>query len=133
MPCLLENEAVARLVALENFDRLLRQAEARHEVGHESQPLAKNFGAFFLAVRLVDQAEHRGGVGVIDEFVRQEGVQHHLDGRIWRRWIDQVGALDADQFFVVDMVERAQLAHGAQAAPPEALRARSSPCRRRRL
>ena len=49
-------------------------------------------------------------MGVIDEFVRQEGVQHHLDRRIGRRRIDQVGALDGDHFLVADGVERAQLA-----------------------
>ena len=51
---------------------------------------------------------------MIDEFVRQERVQHHLDRRIGRGRIDQVGALDADQIFVVDGVERAQLAHRRQ-------------------
>ena len=48
-------------------------------------------------------------MGVVDEFVRQERVQHDLDGRIWRRRIDQVGALNGHQLFVGDGVDRAQL------------------------
>ena len=105
---LAENEAFARGRALENLDRLLGEAEARHEVGHEGEPAAENLGAARFVVRLVDHAEHRGGVGVVDEFVRQERMQHDLDRRIWRRRIDQIGALDADKLVVGDHVERAQ-------------------------
>ena len=108
---LAQDQPVAGLGALEDFDRLFRQAEARHHIGHEGEPPPEHLGAFFLAVRLVDHAEHRGGVGVVDEFVRQERVQHHLDRRIGRRRIDQIGALDADELVVVDGVERAQFAH----------------------
>ena len=54
-------------------------------------------------------------MGVIDEFVRQERVQHDLDGRIRRCRIDQVGALDGDQVLVRDRVERAQLTQRCKA------------------
>jgi hypothetical protein len=58
---------------------------------------------------------------VIDEFVRQERVQHHFHRWIWRRRIDQAGALDADKVRILNVIERAQLAHrgkphGGQAA-----------------
>ena len=105
---LAENEAFVCGRALQELDRLLGEAEARHEVGHEGEPAAENLGATRFAVRLIDHAEHRGSVGVIDEFVRQEGVQHDLDRRSWRPRIDQVGALDADKFVVGDGVEPAQ-------------------------
>ena len=109
-----KNEAFACECALKDLDRLLGEAEARHEVGHEGQPAAENLDAARFAVRLVDHAEHRGGMGVIDEFVRQERVQHDLDRRSWRRRIDQVGALDADKFVVGDGVEPAQPAQGVK-------------------
>ena len=105
-----ENEAVARFRPLENIDRLLGQAETRHDVRHEGEPAAENFRAFLFAVGLIDDAEHGGGVGVIDEFVRQERVQHDLDRRIGRRRIDQARALDADELVVANLAERAQLA-----------------------
>ena len=87
---LAEDEAVARLALLENLDRFFGEAKARHDIGHEAQAAAKNLFALFLAVGLVDQAQHRGGVGMVDEFMRQKGMQHHLDGRIWRLCIDEI-------------------------------------------
>ena len=107
-----KNEAFACRCALKDLDRLLGEAEARHEVGHEGEPPAENLGAARFAVRLIDDAEHRGGMGVIDEFVRQQRVQHDLDRRSWRRRIDQVGAFDADKLVVGDRIEAAQPAHG---------------------
>ena len=94
MPCLPSMSPSLGLPLLEDLDRFFREAKARHDVGHEAQAAGKHLGAFFLAVGLVDHAEHRGGVGVVDEFVRQKRMQHHLDGRIWRRRIDQIGAFD---------------------------------------
>ncbi len=47
---------------------------------------------------------------VVDELVRQEGVQQRLDRRVRRRRIDQVGALHAHHVFVGQRVARAQLA-----------------------
>ena len=109
MPCLLRMSPSLGLSRSKTSIDFLGEAEARHEVRHEGEPAAKNFGAFFFAVGLIDHAEHRRRMGVIDEFVRQERVQHDFDGRIWRRRIDQVGALDGDQLLVGDRVERAQL------------------------
>ena len=79
-----ENEAVVRPAALEYFDRLLRQTKSGHQIRHVRQPAAKNLRAFLFAVRLVDDAEHRRGVGVVDERMRQKRVQHDLDRRIGR-------------------------------------------------
>ena len=100
-----QNEPIARLDALENFDGFFGEAEARHQIRYKRQSLAKDFGALLLAVGLVDQTQHRGRVRMIDEFMRQEGVQHHLDGRVGGRRINQVGALDADEFLVADRIE----------------------------
>ena len=47
-------------------------------------------------------------MGMVDEFMRQESVQHDLDGRVRRRRIDQIGALDGDQLIVGDGFARAQ-------------------------
>ena len=103
-----EDQSVTWLDPLEDLDCFLGEAEARHQIRHVSQAPAEHLGAFFLAVGLIDHAQHRGGVGVIDKFVRQEGVQHDLDRRIWCRRINEIGALDRDEFFVADVIERAQ-------------------------
>ena len=112
---LAENEPVPRVLPFKDFDRLSGEAEARHEIRYEGEPAAKNFGAFFFAVRLIDHTEHRRRMGVIDEFVRQKRVQHDLDRRVWRCRVDQVGALNGDQLFIGDRVERAQLAQRRKA------------------
>ena len=78
-------------------------------------------GADRFAVRLVDQAQHRVGVRVVDEFVRQEGVQQRLDRRVRRRGIEQVRALDAHHVLVAERGARAQL---AQAIEPHRRQAR---------
>ncbi len=105
-----EDQPVARPGALEDFDSFLCQPEARHDVRHEGEAAGKHFGALPLAVGLVDDAEHRSGVGVIDEFVWQKGVQHDLDRRIGRHRFDQAGALDTNQLVVVNFGELIQLA-----------------------
>ena len=107
---LAEDEPVAWSGALENLDCLPGKAKARHEIGYESEPSAENFRASLFAVRLVDDAEYGGGVRMVDEFVRQERVQHDLDGRIWRRRIDQVGAFDRYKFLVRNCFDHAQAA-----------------------
>ena len=53
-----------------------------------------------LAVRLVDEAQHGGGMRVVDERVRQEGVQQRLDRRVGRGRIEQVDALVVDHVLV---------------------------------
>ena len=106
-----EDEAVGRLCAFENFDGFFGEPKTRHLVGHDAEPIAKNFGAFFLAVWLIDHAQYRGGVRMVDEFMRQEGMEYHLDRRIGCRRIEEIAAFDADQLFIVDGGERAQLAH----------------------
>ena len=64
----------------------------------------------FLAVRLIGEREHRGRMGVIDEFVRQEGVQQRLDRRIGRRRIHQIDALVIHHVFVGEARQREQAA-----------------------
>ena len=49
-------------------------------------------------------------MGVVDEFVRQEGVQQRLDRRVGRSRIEQIDALESDHVLVGSVVERAQLA-----------------------
>ena len=108
---LAQDQSVARLVSFECRDGFFGEPEARHDVRHEAKPAVENIGAFLLAVGLVDDAQHRGRVRVVDEFVRQKRVQHHLDRRVRRGRIDQVGAFDGDQFDVANMIECAQAAH----------------------
>jgi len=47
-------------------------------------------------------------MGMIDEFVRDEGVQQRLHARIGRRRIDQIGALQPHHVLVGQRFARAQ-------------------------
>ena len=53
-----------------------------------------------FAVGLIGEGEHGSRMRVIDEFVRQEGVQQRFHRRIWRRRIEQVHALVVHHVFV---------------------------------
>ena len=77
-------------------------SESGHQIRHETEPSIVDFAANRGAVRLIGEAEHRGRMGVIDEFLRQEGVQQGLDRRIGRHRIDQERALDAHRVLVRD-------------------------------
>src|SRR6185437_10540052 len=65
-----------------------------------------------LAVGLIDQTQYRGGVSVIDKFVRHECVQQRLYRWIGRLRVDQTGALHAHHFLIGHSVAREQLAQG---------------------
>ena len=73
--------------------RLLGEAEAGHDVRHDAHAAVVKLGGALGAVGLVDQAQHRGGVGMIDKALRDEGVQQRLDRRIGRHRVEQVRAL----------------------------------------
>ena len=90
---LVKHQPMGSRVSLVNLGGLLRQREARHDVRHHPHPAIVKLRGPRLAVRLIDEAEHRGGMGVVHEFVRDEGVQQRLDGRIGRHRVQQVGAL----------------------------------------
>ena len=81
---LVEDKALDGRVLLEDLGSSLGQIEARHDVGHEAEGLAEYLAADLLAIVLIDEAEDRGRMGVVDEFVRQEGVQQCLHRRIGR-------------------------------------------------
>ena len=92
--------------------RLLGEAEAGHDVGHDAHAAVVKLGGARCAVGLVDQAQHRGRVGVIDEALRNEGVQQRLDRRIGRHRVDEVRALRLHHLLVrhgVALEQHAQL------------------------
>ncbi len=101
---LVEDEAFDLRIALEHRGCDLGELEARHHVGHEAHARPIDLLAEFGAVLLIDQADHGVGMGVIDEFVRQECMQQRLDRRIWRHRIEQIGALDAHHVFVGHLI-----------------------------
>ena len=111
---LVQDQAFDVALRLVDFGRLLGEAEARHDVRHHAHAAVVDLGADLRPVRLVDQAQDRVGVGVIDEGVRHERVQQRLDRRVGGHRIDQVGALDPHHLFVRQRVERAQLAQGCE-------------------
>ena len=111
---LVQDQALDGGRGVEDLGGELGEREARHDVGHDADPAVEQVGADRFAVRLVDQAEDRGGVGVVDELVRQERMQQRLDRRIGRGGIEQVLALDADHVLVAQRRAGAQLAQALE-------------------
>ena len=119
---LVEDQALDGGVLLEHLGGRLGEIEARHDVGHEAEALAKNCAADLLAVFLVDETENGGRVRVVDEFVRQEGVQQRLDRGVGRRRVDEVGALQRHHVLVRKPVQLARLEQRAELHGRQALR-----------
>ncbi len=80
-------------IGFEHPRRFLGEIEARHDERHHPEARAIHLAAQLLAFGLVGQAQHRSGMGVVDELARQEGVQQGLDRGIGRARIEQIGAL----------------------------------------
>ncbi len=93
-------------VAVEHIGHRFGQGEAGDGVGHIRHPVAEHLARHRLAVRLVGERQHGGGMGVIDEFVRQEGVQQSLDRGIGRGGIQQIDALEIHHVLVRQFGQR---------------------------
>ena len=107
---LVQDQAFDLRRSLENLGGFPRQRKARHDVGHDRRAAVIDLRADRFAVGLIDQAQHCRRMRVVDEFVRQEGVQQRLDRRVWGHRIEQVLALDTDHVLVAELRPRAQLA-----------------------
>ena len=81
---LVQDQAFGFRVLLEHIRRRLGQTEARRDIGHDPHAPVIDLARERLAVGLIDQAEHRSSMGMVHEFVRQEGMQQRLDRRIGR-------------------------------------------------
>jgi hypothetical protein len=93
---------------LVDLRRRFGQREARHDVGNEGHAPVIDLAAERLALRLVGQRQHRGRMRVIDEFLRQEGVQQRLDRGIGRGAVEEIGALRIHHVLVAEPLEPAQ-------------------------
>ncbi len=105
---LVKDEADRAGRGVDNVRGLLREREAGHNVGHYAHLSVIEVRGKGLAVGLIDEREHGGGVGMINEFLRNECVQKSLDRRVGRRRIDEVGALDSDHLFVGEHIPLAK-------------------------
>ena len=114
MPCLCRISPRHVGLGVVHLGRQLGEAEARNDVGHEPHAAVVDLRHQLFPVRLIDQAQHGGGVRVVDELVRQEGVQQRLDGRVGCRGIEQVDALEVDHVLVGERGQRAQLPQRAE-------------------
>ncbi len=86
---LVEDQALDLWIFVEGVGGGFGQRKARHDVRHEAEPFAVDLRAQCGRVRLIDQAEHRGRMGMVDEFRRHEGMQQGFDRRRGRLRIDQ--------------------------------------------
>ena len=97
---LVQDEALDVGLLLEHFRSNLGEAEARRDIGDDPHAPVIDLARQRLAVGLIDQRQHRGGVGVVDEFMRQEGMEQRLDRRVGRGRIEQVQPLHIDHRLV---------------------------------
>ena len=106
---LVQDQAFGLRVLLEYRRGRLGETEARRDVGDDPHAPVVDLARQGLAVGLVDQRQHGRGMGVVDEFVRQEGMQQRLDRGVGRGGIEQVQPLHVDHRLVGQRLERAQL------------------------
>ena len=105
---LVEDEALDVGLLLEDHGRGLGQTEARRDIGHDPHAPVIDLARKRLAVRLIDKRQHRCGMGMVDEFVRKEGMQQRLDRGIRRCGIEQVQPLQIDHGLVGERVQRTE-------------------------
>jgi hypothetical protein len=60
---------------LEQFGGCLGQQKARHDVGHDADLRPVEVGAALGRIGLIGEAQHRNRMCVVDEFMRQKGMQ----------------------------------------------------------
>jgi hypothetical protein len=58
---------------------LLREGKSRHDILHDPDVAIVDLGTDGFCLGLINQAEDRFGMGVIDEFVGKKGMQQGLD------------------------------------------------------
>ena len=119
---LVQDQAFDVRILLVDFGGGLGEPEARRNVGHDAHAPVIDLAGERLAIRLIDEAQHRGGMGMVDEFMRQEGVQQRLDRRVGRAGVKQVQALHIDHGLVGERIERAELAQRLELHRGQALR-----------
>ncbi len=122
MPCLSRIRPSTLGSASKTSARRLCQVESRHDVRHVAHLGAEHFSHQRLAVLLVDDGKDGGRMRVVDEFVRQEGVQQRLDRRIGRGGVDEVCPLQRHHVLVAELVQRARLEERAHLDRRQALR-----------
>ncbi len=86
-----QHEPLDIRTGLEGFSRGLGERQPGPNIGHDRHTAADHLGAKGGAIGLVDEAQHRDGMRVVDKAVRQEGVQQCLDRDVRRRGIEQRG------------------------------------------
>ena len=72
---LVEDQALNRRVLFEHFGGRLGEREAGHDIGHKAHFLAEEFCAHLLALGLIRNGENSRRMCVVDELVREEGMQ----------------------------------------------------------
>ena len=117
-----EHQPLGRRVALVDLGRQLGEREAGHDVRHDRPARAEGLAHHRLhrVARLVGHHQRDVGVRVVDEAMRQEGVEQRLDRGIRRARVEEVRAELVHHFLVRQLAERAQLAQVRQVHRREA-------------
>ena len=110
-----QNHAVHVRRCVVDGSAALREAEARHDIRYQPHAAPERLAAQLRPVRLIDEAQHRGRVRMVDELVRKKRVQQRFHRGIRCHGIDQAGAHEAHHFCVRQCVETP---HEAQCLEP---------------
>ncbi len=121
-PVVDEQETFHVRVLLDHLGRRFGQLESGHDIGHPGHFVAVDFLADRLHLGLVGEHQDGIGVGMVDELVRQKGVQQGFDRGVGRRCVEQVDALLVDHRLVAQRVEGAEFEERLQLHPGQPLR-----------
>ena len=104
-------------VCVKHIRRRAPERESRLEEGHHPHAPAENLADHRFGLGQVGKRDHRGGVAVVDELVRQEGVQQGLDRRVGAGRVQHGAPEGADHLRILEPL---QLAQGAQRSQAQA-------------
>ena len=121
-PVLEEHHPVRVRLALEHLGGQLRQPEPGHHVWHHHHSIAEGLADQPGAIRLVGERQDRIRVGVVDEGVRQEGVQQRLHRRVGGGGVEEVRAQLVHHLLVGERLQFPQPSQPAQVDRGEPLR-----------
>ena len=101
-------------IFLIRLGRSFGECETGHDVSDDTDPVAINFLAHFLCVRLIGDDQTGIRMRMVDELMRQECVQKRLHRRVGGGRIQQMRSLLIDHFLIAQPIQASQFLQIAQ-------------------
>ena len=121
-----QDQPLDRGILIEHIRRRAAQVKTGLEERHHAHSVAEYLADHGARIRQVCQRDHRGCVGMVDETVRQEGMQQAFDRRIGAGGVEHGAAQRVHHVRVFQPVQPAQRPHRVK---PQAGHAGRSDCR----